>query len=264
MPDPWTPSDWVAERRVIVDDDPAAVAHRVAKRLASKLSRLTADSAVAHISLTGGGAGIQTLRDLAARSETASLPWDRIHVWWSDERFVPAASDERNERQAREALLDRVPIPPENVHAMPSTDTGLTAEQAAEAYSAELAASAPSGADWPSFDVCLLGVGPDAHIASLFPDRPEILVTDSAVVPVFDSPKPPPVRISLTRPVINSSKRLWLVLTGAEKASALSLALAGASYASVPAAGAKARKRTSFFVDRAAAADVPEELLDRA
>jgi 6-phosphogluconolactonase len=100
-------------------------------------------------------------------------------------------------------------------------------------------------------------------VASLFPDRPEILVTDAATLPVRDSPKPPPLRVTVTRPVINSSKRVWLVMTGSEKASALGLALAGASYASVPAAGAKGRKRTVFFVDEAAAAKVPAQLIDR-
>ena len=123
------------------------------------------------------------------------------------------------------------------------------------------ASARPTGDAWPSFDVCFLGVGPDAHIASLFPDRPEIQVTDSAVLPVRDSPKPPPERVTMTRPVINSSQRVWMVLTGADKASALGLALAGASYGSVPAAGAKGRKRTIFFVDEAAAAQVPSELI---
>jgi 6-phosphogluconolactonase len=83
------------------------------------------------------------------------------------------------------------------------------------------------------------------------------------VVPVRDSPKPPPERVSMTRPVINDSKRVWMVLTGADKASALGLALAGASYSNVPAAGAKGRKRTVFFVDETAAENVPYELIDR-
>jgi 6-phosphogluconolactonase len=111
---------------------------------------------------------------------------------------------------------------------------------------------------WPAFDVCFLGVGPDGHIASLFPDRPEILIADRTVVGVRDSPKPPPDRISMTRPVINGSKRVWMVVSGNDKASALGLALAGASYASVPAAGAKGRKRTVFFVD-----DALKQLRDR-
>jgi len=90
-----------------------------------------------------------------------------------------------------------------------------------------------------------------------------VTVTDAAALPVRDSPKPPPERVTLTRPVLNSSKRVWLVLTGADKASALGLALAGASYASVPAAGAKGRRRTVYFVDEAAAAEVSPDLIDR-
>ena len=187
-------------------------------------------------------------------------------MWWSDERFVAHDDPERNEGQARAALLSHVPIPAINIHAMAASDSGVSVEEAADAYARELARFAASeGANpWPSFSVCLLGVGPDAHIASLFPDRPEILVTDRAVVPVYDSPKPPPVRLSLTRPVINASRRIWLVMAGAEKASALGLALAGASYTSVPAAGAKGRERTMFFVDEAAAAEVPAELIESA
>ena len=87
-------------------------------------------------------------------------------------------------------------------------------------------------------------------------------MTDRAAVAVHDSPKAPPIRVTLTRPVINASQRVWLVLTGSEKASALGLALAGASYVSVPAAGAKGRHRTLFFVDADAAAEVPAELID--
>jgi 6-phosphogluconolactonase len=104
-------------------------------------------------------------------------------------------------------------------------------------------------------------VGPDGHIASLFPDRPGIRETERTVIAVRDSPKPPPERLSLTRPVINGSARIWLVLSGTDKASALGLALAGASYTEVPAAGAKGRKRTVFFVDRDASSEVPESLI---
>jgi 6-phosphogluconolactonase len=136
-------------------------------------------------------------------------------------------------------------------------------DAAASQYANELARFGSGDEPWPSFDVCFLGVGPDGHIASLFPDRPEILVTDRATLPVRDSPKPPPERVSMTRPVINSSQRVWMVISGGDKASALGLALAGASYASVPAAGAKGRKRTVFFVDDAAASQVPPDLIDR-
>jgi 6-phosphogluconolactonase len=188
--------------------------------------------------------------------------WARGHFWWSDERFVPRSDHERNDRQAREALLDDLDIPPENIHAVAASDDGADLDAAASQYAQELARFGAGDEPWPSFDICFLGVGPDGHIASLFPDRPEILITDHSTVAVRDSPKPPPDRVSMTRPVINSSKRVWMVLSGADKASALGLALAGASYASVPAAGAKGRKRTVFFVDHAAASQVPPDLID--
>lgn len=263
------------DRRVVIRADADAIARRVAKRLIGRLETLTErtpDEPI-HLCLTGGGVGIDTLRGLRERAARAHIDWSRVHAWWGDERFLPAGDADRNDTQARDALLDHVAIPSANVHAMASSDLGLTAEEGADAYARELARFAPAAgeddghpfapdASWPSFDVCLLGVGPDGHIASLFPDRPEILVTDRAAVAVHDSPKPPPVRISLTRPVLNSSRRVWLVLAGAEKASALGLALAGANYASVPAAGARARGRTLFFVDEAAARDVPTELIE--
>ena len=122
-------------------------------------------------------------------------------------------------------------------------------------------AFAPEGARAPRFDITILGVGPDGHIASLFPDRAGIRETEATVIAERDSPKPPPARLSLTRPVLNASDRIWLVLAGSDKASALGLALAGASYTEVPVAGAKGRKRTVFFVDKDAAVDVPENLI---
>ena len=166
--------------------------------------------------------------------------------------------------QSREALLDHIPVPAENVHEVAAAGEGLTLDEAAAAYAAELARYGTEDHPWPSFAVCFLGVGPDGHIASLFPDRTEVTVTDAAALPVRDSPKPPPERVTLTRPVLNASKRVWLVLTGADKASALGLALAGASYTNVPAAGAKGRKRTVFFVDEAAASEVSPDLIDPA
>ena len=124
-----------------------------------------------------------------------------------------------------------------------------------------LAEAAPEGRRYPRFDVTFLGVGPDGHIASLFPDHVSVHETDRVVLAERDSPKPPAERLTLTLPVINASDRIWLVLAGADKAGALGLTLAGASINDVPAAGAEGRKRTVFFVDQDAAAEVPEALI---
>ncbi|WP_243075146.1 6-phosphogluconolactonase [Microbacterium sp. SS28] len=255
-------AEFWTEKRVVISSDPASLAESVAARLVSRLVKQTTEGLDAHISLTGGSMGSAVLAAAARHPRLVKVDWARVHFWWSDERWVPRNHADRNEKQAREALLDAIDIPGANIHAIAASGEGVELDAAAEAYAAELARFGSAEGDaWPSFDICFLGVGPDAHIASLFPDRREIQVTDKAVLPVRDSPKPPPERITMTRPVINSSQRVWLVLSGADKASALGLALAGASYQSVPAAGAKGRRRTIFFVDDAAASQVPHELI---
>ncbi|WP_029145081.1 6-phosphogluconolactonase [Microbacterium luticocti] len=259
-----------AGKRVVIGPDPDAVARAVADRLYDRIAKRVRAGKTVHLCLTGGGMGTAVLAAASAHPQRDRIDWSLVHVWWGDERFVPADSSDRNDVAADTALLRAIDIPAGNVHRMAASDQGRTIEQGAADYAAELAGYGPTATaatgyitgPWPSFDICFLGVGPDAHIASLFPDRPEIRITDRAAVPVLDSPKPPPQRITLTRPVINSSKRVWLVLAGTDKASALGLALAGASYHSVPAAGAKGRRRTVFFVDEAAAAQVPPELID--
>jgi 6-phosphogluconolactonase len=256
------PEGW-AEKRVVISSDPAALAESVAPRFLSRVAKRVDEGKLAHISLTGGSMGAAVLAAAARNARVERIDWSLVHFWWSDERFVPLGHADRNDRQAREAFLDALAIPAENVHATLGTDEQPDLDAAAAAYADDLARFPGAEGPWPSFDVCFLGVGPDGHIASLFPDRSEIQITDRSVVAVRDSPKPPPERITMTRPVINSSKRVWLVLAGADKAAALGLALAGASYASVPAAGAKGRKRTTFFVDQAAAAQVPPDLIDR-
>jgi len=257
-------AEFIIEKRVVISDDPAALAESVAARFVNRLAKCAADGGLVHVSLTGGSMGSAVLAAAARHPRRDRVDWSRVHFWWSDERFVAREHADRNEKQARDALLDEIDIPAANVHTVAASDEGVDLDSAAERYAAELARfPQDDGTPWPSFEICFLGVGPDGHIASLFPDRPEILITDRVAVAVRDSPKPPPERVTLTRPVINGSRRVWLVLAGTDKAAALGLALAGASYASVPAAGAKGRRRTIFFVDEAAASQVPPELIDQ-
>ncbi|GAA3660169.1 6-phosphogluconolactonase [Microbacterium marinilacus] len=249
-------------KRVVVLPDKAGLAEGVANRFVGKLAQLTQEGRPVHVSLTGGSMGSAVLAAAADHGWAENIDWSLVHFWWSDERFVPSDDTERNAGQARAALLDRVGVPAGNVHEPASTDGGLSLDEAADAYAAELARFGTDGREWPEFDICFLGVGPDGHIASLFPDRREVLVRDRAVLAVRDSPKPPPERITFTLPVINSSVRIWMVVSGADKASALGLMLAGAGPASVPAAGAEGTARTVVFVDQDAATDVPEDLID--
>jgi len=183
------------DRRVLVHPDRAALAASVAARFLTKVIDLIEDEGEAHIVLTGGSVGIEVLAAIAGSPARNSIDWSRVHVWWGDERWLPRDDDERNEKQAREALLDHVPVDEAKVHPFPASDSGLSLEEAAAAYASELRAAAREGDDHPVFAITFLGVGPDGHIASLFPERDGPTVATAGVIAVRDSPKPPPERL---------------------------------------------------------------------
>ncbi len=253
-----------APATVVVHADAPLLAEAAAARLVTRLVDAQTARGRAHVVLTGGGVGTATLRALAASPARDAVDWSAVDVWWGDERFLPEGDPERNVVQAREALLDRLPLDPDRVHTMPATGGpwGQDVDAAAAAYAEELARAARpedrGGA--PRFDVLLLGVGPDGHVASLFPEHPALHETERTVVGVHGSPKPPPRRISLTMPVIRGAAEVWLLAAGAEKAPAVALALSGAGEVAVPAAGAGGTRATLWLLDRAAAAKVPPAL----
>ena len=249
------------ERRVLVHRDKQALATAVAARFITKMVDILDEQAEAHVVLTGGSVGINVLSAINDSEARDTIDWTRVNFWWGDERWLVRHDPERNELQARVALLDHIDVPDENVHPMGASGEGVELTEATERYAAELSTHAPFGALMPNFDITFLGVGPDGHIASLFPHGAAIREREATVLTVRGSPKPPAERITLTRPVLNSSERVWLVLAGPDKASALGLALAGASRDEVPVAGIKGRRRTVFFIDKAAAAEVPENLI---
>ncbi|MCU1473928.1 6-phosphogluconolactonase [Amnibacterium sp.] len=247
------------ERRVLVHPDVDALTAAVAARFLTKLVDLLDEYTTVNVVLTGGTVGAGTQRAVATSGMRNTIDWSRVHFWWGDERFVPKQDPERNEVQAREALLDRIAVPEANIHPFPASDEIEDIDRAAAAYAEVLLEHAEGGASVPRFDITFLGVGPDGHIASLFPEREGH--GPATVIAVRNAPKPPPDRLSLTLPAINSSHRVWMVAAGAEKATALGLALAGASEDEVPVAGVQGRKRTVFFVDSAAAQNVPPNLI---
>jgi 6-phosphogluconolactonase len=253
----------VSERRVRVYDDKAALASAVAARFIKRMRETLETKSEAHVVLTGGSMGEAVLAAVGTDKSRDKVDWSRITFWWGDERYLPSGDPDRNETQSRRALLDSLCLPADRVKAFPAVGEHASIADAAEAYAAELAAAAPEGATHPEFDLTFLGVGPDGHVASLFPDHEAVRDRTHVVLPEIASPKPPPERLTLTLPVINSSERVWLVLAGADKAGALGLALADANPADVPVAGVRGRLRTVFFVDREAAAEVPESLLTR-
>jgi 6-phosphogluconolactonase len=244
---------------VVVEPDADRLARAVASALVARLAAAQAVHGTASVVLTGGGIGtavLERVADLAAEPERERVDWTAVDVWWGDERFVPAGDDERNETGARRALLDRVGVPAERVHAMPASDAGFAeSEDAAAWYAGELAAAAGPGRDLPRFDVLLLGMGGEGHTASIFPGSPAV-EDERPVFAVRDCPKPPPTRVSLGFAAVNAADEVWLVVAGAEKAPAVARALAGAAPGEVPAAGVHGRRGTRWWLDAAAAAQV--------
>ncbi|WNG95156.1 6-phosphogluconolactonase [Mycobacterium sp. ITM-2016-00318] len=233
--------------------DKAELVTAVGDRLIGAITDAIAARGRALIVLTGGGTGIGLLEHV--RDNGGAIDWSKVRLFWGDERYVPEADDDRNEKQTREALLDHIDIPAANVHAMPASDGefGDDIDAAALAYEQVLAAIAEDGAPVPDFDVHLLGMGGEGHVNSLFPHTAATRETTRQVVGVTDSPKPPPKRITLTLPAVARSREVWLVVAGAEKADAVAAAVGGADPDDVPAAGAHGREATVWLLDEDAA-----------
>jgi len=267
--------------RVVVPDGPS-LARTVAAELLTVLAAAQADGRVPQIGLTGGSIAEALHRELAHQADGSGVDWSRVVIWWGDERFVPADSPDRNAGQARAAWLDHVPLDPAHVHEVPASDQVHDVETAAQAYAATLRAHGAG-----EFEVLMLGVGPDGHVASLFPGFPQLDVDDQIAVAVTGSPKPPPERVSLTFPTLNRSRRVWFLVSGAEKAPAVARAHhADASHIAaeeshlggeesdlagegsdlggeepLPAMRVQGREQTVWYVDRAAGSllgDQPE------
>lgn len=252
-----------AGHHVVVHRSPQLLAAAAAARLVTAVLDAQASRGEAHLVLTGGSMGSAVLASLGASPARDAVEWSAVSLWWGDERFLATGHPDRNETQAREALLDRLPLDPSRVHPMPGPDgpDGDRPEDAAARYAAELAARAPAGADVPEFDVVMLGVGPDAHVASLFPGHAALAVKERTVVAVHGSPKPPPTRLSLTFRALCTARDVWFLVAGAEKADAVVLALSGAGRRQAPAAGVTGRRSTTWLLDAAAAARVPPDLV---
>ncbi len=249
------------------------LAATTAARLITRLLDVQSDRGEATVVLTGGSVGIATLKAVAASPACTAVDWRQVNFWWGDERFVPSNSAERNCVQAQDSLLDHIGVDPARIHRMGSSDEFADPTAAAQDYIRELTTAAldehhryhdrpdeSPAPTLPRFDVLLLGIGPDAHIASLFPEMAGIRTKDANVVGVDRSPKPPPLRVSLTLPAISSADEIWLVAAGSDKAGAVGLALAGANPVQVPAAGPRGRSKTLWLIDQDAAAKVPQQL----
>ncbi len=253
-----------AEPTVVVVRDADVLAELVAARLLTRLVDAQAARGSADIVLTGGGVGIATLAAVRRSPARSAVDWRRVGVWWGDERFVPADDPERNERQAREALLNHLDLDPARLHPMGAAGgpDGDDADAAAARYLQELRAAAPPHSEVPPFDVLLLGLGPEGHTASIFPESPAAH-DERLVFGVHGCPKPPPTRISLGFDALCAAREVWFVVAGESKAGAVAMALSGAGRVQVPAAGVRGTSSTLWLLDEAAARELPRDLRRR-
>jgi len=267
-----------AAPEIVVAEDAPALAADVARRALAALAAAQARHGRAVLALTAGsimeqvwqaiadsaGAGTPGTDSPGADSAGAGTPgagtpgadsqgagsvdWGRVDVVWADERFVPAASADRNDGPAQRILFGHQPFAAARQLSMPASDgPHPDLDEAARWYAGQLA-----GLERPH--VVLLGLGPDGHCASLFPNHPGTLVAGSTVIGVRNSPKPPPERLSFTFDLLDEAAEIWFVASGSGKADAVALAHSGASREQVPSAGPRGRDRTLWLLDRDAAA----------
>ena len=238
---------------ILVHANADEVVEALTARLLARLAEIQREFRVPQVALTGGRIATRAYGNLGAEGANSAVDWSRVELWWGDERFVPAGSDDRNAEPTLK-LLSGLRFDPDRVHPMPAADAGLELDQAAEAYAVELGDTV--------FDVCLLGLGPDGHVASLFPEHPSSYA-EGEVIPVRAAPKPPSDRISLTLPVINRSREVWFLVSGSDKAAAAKMALLGAGPVQVPGAGVAGAERTLWLMDTDAASQLPADMPQR-
>ena len=239
------------ESRVVVHPSKQSLADAAAARLVTALLDAQSRDREPHVSLTGGSMGSAIIASLAALPGRDAVDWSRVSVWWGDERYLPAGDPDRNDTQNDEAGLRDLGLDPARVHRVPGPDTSESAEDSAEQYSATV-----RGSGGGEFDVMILGVGPDGHVASLFPGHPAQLTTDEIAVAVHSSPKPPPDRVSLTFECLSRSTRVWFLVAGADKAQAVANGVRGAAPELSSAAQVHGSAETLWLVDAEAAADL--------
>lgn len=255
-------------REIVVQDDPEAVARWVADRFVRRsdergvVPETAPGTPEIHIAVSGGSVATSVLPAVVEAANAAGMDWSQVHVWFADERFVPRGHEDRNATAVAHVLRAAKGFVPTHLHSTLSSELGMSLDEAAEAYEREIRVNVPPrqrvpGA-LPSFDLVLLGAGPDGHTASLFPGRLPEAAPGRLVVPVEDSPKPPPNRVSLTFEAIAAASHVWAVVTGAGKAEAVARAVDPASDASAsPLGAARGAEETLLVLDRAAAADLP-------
>ena len=220
------------ETRIFSDNlqlGPAAAEQvaQIATEAAAQRGRFT-------VAFSGGSLPAILCPPLISEPLRSQMDWSAWHVAWADERFVPLSDPESNYRLVREHLFDHVPIPTNQI--FPLNEAENNVETAAVAYQAQLAGLFHGAiGQFPHFDLILLGMGPDGHVASLFPHHPQLRERERWIVSISDSPKPPPQRITFTLPLLNAARHVLFIVTGSNKAEKVQAALNRAPSADTPA-----------------------------
>ncbi|KAG0457186.1 hypothetical protein HPP92_022020 [Vanilla planifolia] len=216
--------------RIFETDD--ELADGLAKYTVEIFRKLTQQKSNFTVVLSGGYL-IQKLRKLVEPPYVDEIDWSKWHVFWVDERVVMKDDPDSNYRLANEGFLLKVPIPPAQIYAI---NDNLDAEGAADDYEAKVKELVEHGVvdvsphtKFPRFDLMLLGIGHDGHLASLFPNHQLLQEKEKWVTFIKDSPKPPPVRITFTFPVINASAYIFMVVAGTAEVDAVKKAVEGDS-----------------------------------
>ncbi len=235
---------------------PQQAGNAAAKLVAQLSAQAVSERGQFTLAISGGSLPKLISPALAAEPLKSHIDWSKWHLFFADERCVPLDHPDSNYRLAREHLFEHVSIPAQQIYPI---DAALSPAAAATAYEDTLRQIFPVEAgQFPQFDVILLGMGPDGHTASLFPNHPLLNEQDRWVAAIFNSPKPPPERITLTLPVLNNARQVAFIVAGAGKAELLPQVLGQIdSTTPLPAQlvqPAHPRGQLHWFVDESAAA----------
>ncbi|HEU5000072.1 MAG TPA: 6-phosphogluconolactonase [Lapillicoccus sp.] len=241
-----------ADPTIEVHPSKQSLSDAAATRFVGALAQAQATRGVGQVALTGGSMGSAIFASVLVTPGRGDVDWSQVYVWWGDERYLPAGDPERNDTQNDEAGLSQLGLDGGKVFRVEGPDASASAEASASSY-----ATTVRDFGQGEFDVVLLGVGPDGHVASLFPHHPAQRIPDEIAVAVHESPKPPPDRVSLTFDALNRTREVWFLVAGSDKADAVAAALApGADRWDVPASGVRGSVATRWLLDEAAAANL--------
>ena len=224
------------------------VAQQASSEIVETIKAVLVKKNSVHIAITGGTVGILTLEVLGKASSEQNLDVSKVHFWWGDERFVESNSADRNFNQAKIAMPNMLGAESEKIHPFPSSDDGLELEAAQREFSAHM--KTVFGESQPAMDLTILGMGPDGHVASLFPGMDH---DGDLVLSVANSPKPPAQRLSFSMNLVNRSEKIIFVVAGIDKAEAVE-AVHKNPDCDLPAAKVEAKGETLWIIDEAAGA----------